>query len=160
MLPGTSGLWVAESTALTSSKLWERRVRTCIRTTELKPHIDILRRLGPGAMSEDEREEVHGTVTYRIKTPRWRNSAVTKFLRVVDRVAAMQKVDLVKDNRGNPVHVRIPGRTRDETKRPVRGLPPSVYDNIWKSNLSEEQIRDLNEDEEDYPFVHSPDLFE
>jgi len=109
-------------------------------------------------MSDDEREEHNGVVSYRILPPDWRNRALMPFLRLFDDVSAICKEeDTMLDRRGNPVHRRILGG-RQAQKTPVRGLPSNAYDDDWKESLSEETILRLHE-APDYEFQHDRSLF-
>src|ERR1700733_12331262 len=108
-------------------------------------------------MSDDDREEHNGVISYRIRHPVWRNRVLTRFLRVFDQVGALHKEEeTVHDRRGNPVHTRIMGGP-DIEKRPVRGLPANAYSEHWKQTLSEDKILRLAEGP-DYEFVHDPVL--
>src|SRR5271154_5001172 len=92
------------------TKLWERRIRISKRIPELRKHARILQILGPQGMSDDEREEQHGRISYRVQTPTWRNPALIPFLRAFDRIyAILKESSTLLDRRGNPVHERVPG---------------------------------------------------
>ena len=118
----------------------------------------MLQQLGSNGMSDDEREEHNGVVSYRILRPDWRNRALAPFLRIFDDVSAIRREeDTALDRRGNPVHRRILGGREVETA-PVRGLPSNAYDDYWKQSLSEERILRLVE-APDYEFRHDRLLF-
>jgi hypothetical protein len=110
------------------------------RVPELRRHTQILQHLGPKGMSDDEREEREGDVSYRIQVPLWRNAALIPFLRTLDRLSAIFKEnETVSDRRGNPVHVRISGGV-NSVKKAVRGLPANAYSDQWKERLSDGEI--------------------
>jgi hypothetical protein len=104
-------------------------------------------------MSDDEREEDNGIVSYRVQVPAWRNSALAPFLRAFDNISAMCKEkDGIPDRRGNPVHIRVSGGA-DALKNAVRGLPANAYAEQWKTTLSEHEVLWLAE-APDYDFKH------
>jgi hypothetical protein len=108
-------------------------------------------------MSDDEREEHDGDVSYRIRTPAWRNPLLIPFLREFDRLGAIFKEnDALCDRRGNPIHNRISGGA-SVVGRVVRGLPANAYDSRWKERLSEGELLWLAEGP-DYDFRHDQRL--
>lgn len=128
-----------------------------MRFSELNKHTQILRLLGPQGMSDDEREERDGVVSYRVRAPAWRNSALIPFLRRFDEISAMCKEkDTILDRRGNPVHIRV-SRGADTLKKAVRGLPANAYAEQWKATLSEHEVLWLAETP-DYDFKHDQAL--
>lgn len=98
-----------EATSRRTYRLWERRVSISQEVPALRQHTNILRQLGPKAMSDDEREERNGVVSYRIRVPQWRNIVLTHFLRTFDDIAAVWKNQGLRDRRGNPFRMRIYG---------------------------------------------------
>ena len=122
-----------------------------MRFPELNKHTKVLQLLGPQGMSDDEREEDNGLVSYRVRVPAWRNSALTPFLRTFDQIGAICKEkDAVPDRRGNPVHIRVSGGA-NALKNAVRGLPANAYAEQWKAMLSEHEVLWLAE-APDYDF--------
>ncbi|KDQ06349.1 hypothetical protein BOTBODRAFT_49423 [Botryobasidium botryosum FD-172 SS1] len=147
--------------------LWHRRLIAVSRHPALLRHLNIVKRLNVNGMSSDESEldeETH-RVRYYIVVPGWRHPSLANFLRALDIVYMLYRLDdLGNVGKGNQPHERI---ATDAIRDPpgvegggnstgaVKELPWNCYDPDWLEQLDEGQIYSLNvKNNEEYDFRH------
>ena len=91
--------------------------------------------MGADGMSSDESEtEEAGAIVLRRKKPRWRSSALQDVLETIrQQLPQLKSVVNLYSDRGES----------DCIHPPPQGLPPSCYDEEYKTSLSFDQLNDL-----------------
>ncbi|KAI0324444.1 hypothetical protein GY45DRAFT_1262849 [Cubamyces sp. BRFM 1775] len=139
--------------------LFQRRLTAALSYEALKPHVDIIRRLGVDGMSSDESSVENDIVHYYILKKRWRHPELTMWLRVFD--AVYRKIRVSETNRatrGAPVHWRHVTNRYDNERAAVPCLPKNAYNPDWLNGLHEMDREDLAARDEVYAFVHPPEI--
>ncbi|KDQ15976.1 hypothetical protein BOTBODRAFT_278366 [Botryobasidium botryosum FD-172 SS1] len=153
--------------------LWHRRIAATTRHPALLPHLAIVKRLNVNGMSSDESELEEGTARkrYYIITPGWRHPSLINFLRALDLVYMLTRInDLGNVGKGNLPHERIPTDSirpapgihgGENATGAVKGLPWNCYNPDWLEQLDEGQIYSLAiQEDEEYDFRHEDRLVE
>ncbi|RPD60434.1 hypothetical protein L227DRAFT_502152, partial [Lentinus tigrinus ALCF2SS1-6] len=128
---GEPATQAATSAKRTPNDLFQRRHAVVTRYRVLRPHIQILERLGINGMSSDEEEEDAPFVRYRIMVKPWRSEAVTKFLRALDALhRRYRKTGGSGSKRGSPPRLRYVS-VEESTSKEVPRLPINAYSERW-----------------------------
>ncbi|KAI9061492.1 hypothetical protein FKP32DRAFT_1575860 [Trametes sanguinea] len=139
--------------------LFNRRLAAALSYNALKPHVAMIRRLGPDGMSSDESCVENDVVRYDILVKKWRHPDLTSWLRTFDAVHRRQRFSQTnRTTRGAPVHWRNVSTRVDNSRKPVAGLPKNAYNPEWLATLQEMEREELIMQNESYAFTHSPDV--
>ncbi|OCH84869.1 hypothetical protein OBBRIDRAFT_690169, partial [Obba rivulosa] len=136
-------------------QLFQRRYEMALEHESLKPHAQMLLRLGIDGMSSDESEREGNKIHYNVLLKPWRNPQVTTWLRLFDAAYHKSRINSVGSNtRGAFPHIRKVGQ-RLSTSRAVPGLPRNTYHPDWLMKLTSYELEDLQARDKRYDFKHS-----
>lgn len=83
---------------------------------------------------EEDRSNQNGR-RFLISQKPWRSSDVKQFLRTLDQIGVILKVEL----RGQPARIRVDDPQRESESQPTRGLPANLYSDEWEEGLQDWQ---------------------
>lgn len=147
-------------------KLFQRRYNIARAIPHsLGRHLDILERLGVDGMSSDESDSDdlprvrRKRVTFKVRTPRWRNPALSDWLHAFDTVAWVHRRDKGPTRGEHPRHRLHNHRTPNfsDSKKYVPGLPINAYRADWLETRLDVDFA-VCPNENIYDFSHTCDI--